>query len=130
MINILETTRLKDEIEANSVDYAKIIENTDLAICITDKFGNFFAVNDNYCKVYGYTRTELIGNSFLMVVPEESKKELENLHDKFIEIQIEIFRTWEVVNKQGRKMSISVDAGYTDKINGEPHKLTFVHVEN
>ncbi|TAE45380.1 MAG: histidine kinase, partial [Cytophagales bacterium] len=44
--------------------------------------------------------------------------------------QIEIFRTWEVVNKQGRKMSISVDAGYTDKINGEPHKLTFVHVEN
>ncbi|TAE47643.1 MAG: PAS domain S-box protein, partial [Cytophagales bacterium] len=118
MIDLLETTRLKDEIEANPVDYAKIIENTDLAICITDKFGNFFAVNDNYCKVYGYARTELIGNSFLMVVPEESKKELENLHDKFIEIQIEIFRTWEVVNKQGRKMSISVDAGYTDKING------------
>lgn len=129
MINLLETTNLKEQIEENPSNYKSIIENTELAICITDKFGNFFDVNENYCHTYGYSREELIGNSFLLVVPEESKKELEQLHDKFIEIQIEIFRTWEVVNKKGEKMKISVDAGYTDKINGEPHKLTFVHVE-
>ncbi len=129
MINLLETSRLKDEIEENPSDYEKIIESTDLAICITDKFGNFFEVNQNYCNAYGYTKEELVGNSFLMVVPQETKEELSHLHDKFIEIQLEVFRTWEVVNKQGEKMKISVDAGFTDKINGEPHKLTFVHVE-
>jgi hypothetical protein len=36
------------------------------------------------------------------------------------------FYVTEVVNKAGEKIKISVDAGYTEKINGEPHKLTFV----
>jgi PAS domain S-box-containing protein len=126
MIDVQETNRLKDAINANPQDFEKIIENTDLAICITDENGYFVAVNDNYCSMYEYDRDELIGQSFLMVVPDENKDDLTDLHEKFIEIQIEMFRDWEVVNKSGKRMKIDVDAGFTDKINDTPHKITFV----
>ena len=126
MINLVETQRLKDAIDANPEDYAYIIENTDLAICITTEEGNFFAVNNNYCELYGFERTELVGNSFLLVVPKVTQTELKNLHDKFIDAQIELFRTWEVQRKNGELIKISVDAGYTEKISGSPQKLTFV----
>lgn len=126
MIDLEETNRIKKAIDNNPQDYRDIIEASNLAICITDENGNFWEVNANYCRLYGYEREELIGQSFLLVVPEQRKKELEGLHNKFIEIQEEIFRTWEVVNKSGEIIKISVDAGFTKKINGKPQKLTFV----
>jgi PAS domain S-box-containing protein len=126
MIDLLETQRLKDAIEANPKNFQAIIEATDIAICITTEEGNFFAVNDNYCNLYGYEREELIGNSFLIVVPPPTKQELSDLHDKFIEAQVELFRTWEVQRKDGELIKISVDAGYTEAITGKPQKLTFV----
>lgn len=126
MIDLQETERLKNLIEQDPTNYKSIIESTTLAICITDENGIFVDVNQNYCSFYGYKKEELVGHSFLLVVPEDNKNQLQNLHDKFIEIQVELFRTWQVQKKNGEIAQISVDAGYTDKISGRPYKLTFV----
>jgi PAS domain S-box-containing protein len=129
MIDLQETARVKEAIEADPQNFEKIIEGTDLAICITDEDQNFVAVNDNYVKMYEFEREELIGHNFLKVVPQETQDELSELHDKFIEIQIEMMRDWEVLSKSGKRMRISVDAGFSDKINNAPHKITFVQLE-
>lgn len=126
MIDLKETQRLKEAIEHNPQAYQNIIEDTNLAICITDEEGCYFDVNQNYCTLYGYTKEELIGKSFLIVVPPPKKEELSQLHEAFLEVQEELFRTWEVISKAGELMKISVDAGFTTKINGRPQKLTFV----
>lgn len=128
-INLLETKRLKKEIEEKPADFLKIIENTDLGICITDAKGIFVAVNDNYSKIYEYTKSELIGNHFIMVVPDGKMDELKKLHDQFIKNRYEILRHWEVVTKTKKKIKIQVDAGYTEKINNKPHKITFIMPE-
>ena len=44
---------------------------TGLAVCITDKDGNFIDVNENYTKLYGFKEEELIGNHLSMVLPDE-----------------------------------------------------------
>ena len=129
MIDLQETARIKEAIESNPGDFEKIIEDTKLAICITDEDQNFAAVNDNYLKLYEFNREDLIGQSFLKVVPQETQGELSELHDKFIEIQIEMMRDWVVLSKTGKKMKISVDAGFSDQINDAPHKITFVQLE-
>ncbi|MFP4090104.1 MAG: PAS domain-containing protein [Cyclobacteriaceae bacterium] len=129
MIDLQETARIKEAIEANPQNFEKIIEDTKLAICITNEDQNFVAVNNNYLKLYEFEREELIGQSFLKVVPQETQDELAELHDKFIEIQIEMMRDWVVLSKTGKRMKISVDAGFSDKINNEPHKITFVMLE-
>jgi PAS domain S-box-containing protein len=129
MIDLQETARIKEAIESNPADFEKIIEDTKLAICITDEDQTFAAVNNNYLKLYEFDREDLIGQSFLKVVPQETQEELSELHDKFIEIQIEMMRDWVVLSKTGKKMKISVDAGFSDQINDAPHKITFVQLE-
>ena len=126
MINLKETRRIKEELAANPDNYQAIINSTDLAICLTTNKGKFFAVNDNYCKLYGYSREELVGNPFVMVVPEENRKDLQKYHDRFFIDKYEILRRWKVINRQGKVMEIFADAGYNDRINNEPHKITLI----
>jgi PAS domain S-box-containing protein len=131
MIDILETERIKDEINATPSAVLEIIETTsDIGICITNDQGNFAAVNEAYTKIYGYTKSELIGNSFLMVVPPTNQENMDHLHRKFLKDKKEISREWEVVRKNGERITISVDTGYSEHIlGGGPHKITFVHRE-
>ncbi|HAI76029.1 MAG TPA: hypothetical protein DCM08_07235 [Microscillaceae bacterium] len=129
MIDLLETDRLKKAIEQSPTDFKQILEQTHLCVCITDENGNYVHANTNYFSMLGYQPEEMIGKSFLMVMPPETKTELSDLHEKFIEYQTELFRSWEIVDKQGRRIKISVDAGYSEKLINAPTKLTFVQPE-
>ena len=126
MINLKETKRVKDLLMNNPEDYLNIIEGTELAICITNAKGDFVAINNNYTELYGYSREELLGNHFSMVLPEENKKGLTAYHDRFFVDKYEIIRKWAVKNKKGELMEIFADAGYNDKVNNAPHKVTLV----
>lgn len=126
MINLFKTKKTKEAIDKNPENTQAIINESEYSICITNENAIFAFVNDNYCKTYGYTRKELVGNHFSMVVPENTKELLNRLHDEYIEKQKEISNMWEVVNKRGEIMKINVDARFTDKIGGSPHKITFV----
>lgn len=130
MINLKETKRLKEAIDANPKNFLQIIEDTDLGICITNAKGNFVAVNDNYCNIYKYTREELIGKHFSIVVPEANVDQLNFLHDQFIKNKFEILKKWQVMSKHKELINIQVDAGYTEKLDNKPHKITFIMVED
>ncbi len=126
MIDLKETERIKTLLDQNPTHFEQIIEETSLAICITDERGYFVAVNNNYLKVYGYEREEMIGKSFLMVVKPDQKENLQEQHDLFITFKDEIMRNWEVVRKDGTVIKIFADAGFSTKIHGKPKKITFV----
>jgi two-component system CheB/CheR fusion protein len=127
MMNLTETQRIKDAVAADPENYKSIIETTDLGVCVTNENGFYVAVNDSYSKITGYSKDELIGNNFLMVVPPDNKDELKEMHDQFIEIQIEIFSEFKIVGKDGKLIHIDVDAGFNDQIEGgRPHKFTFI----
>ncbi|MEM7511661.1 MAG: PAS domain S-box protein [Bacteroidota bacterium] len=126
MIDLQETDRVKKELAKRPEAFQEVIENTPLAICITDELGNFAAVNDNYCRMYGYAREEMIGNSFLMVVQEIQKESLQEQHDLFLKFKDEIVRNWVVVRKDGTHIAIYADAEYDTMIHGKPRKITFV----
>ncbi|MCU0394150.1 MAG: PAS domain-containing protein [Thermoflexibacter sp.] len=130
MINLFKTKKIKEAIDSNPTNVQEIINASEYAICITNAEGLFAFVNDNYCQTYGYSREELIGNHFSMVVPDNTKAILNKLHDEYIEKQQEISNTWEVVNKKGELMKINVDARFTDKIGNQPHKITYVERMN
>lgn len=130
MIDLLESMRIKDAIEASPESLQAILESTPLAICVTNADRNFVAVNDNYTQLYGYSREELIGKGFTIVVPDAYKETMNLLHDKFLQDKQEIAREWDVQRKDGSLIRISVDAGYTEKIDGKPHKITLISRES
>jgi PAS domain S-box-containing protein len=130
MINLLETSKIKKAIEANPTEVTSIIETTDIGICITDSNGNYAAVNKAYCRIYEYSKEELIGHSFTLVVPQEYREQMQVLHRKFLRDKREIAREWTVITKSQKPIKISVDAAYSEKIFGATaHKITFVQSE-
>lgn len=131
MIDLVKTKKIKDEIRNKPSRVKSIIENEkELGICITDKNGNYKAVNQRYAQIYGYTQAELTGKHFSTVVPENQKDRLKTLHDKFIENEFELLRNWTVQDKNGKTFKIQADAGHFSNIfDNTPHKITFVHVE-
>ncbi len=104
----------------------QIIESTPVGICITTEDGFFEYVNPTYCRLYGYDPSELIGNHFTMVVPEENRERLSHLHAEFMGRRYELRGEWSVVRKDGTPLAIIADAAYIIDVDGRPKKVTFV----
>ena len=130
MIDLKETKRIKEALKDQPKNYQSIIEDTTLAICITNRAGNFVAVNDNYVKLYGFSRDELVSHPFTVVVPQDNRGSLKKYHDRFFVDKYEILRRWVVQNKAGEEMEIFADAGYNDQIQGAPHKVTLIQFQS
>lgn len=106
--------------------FRNVIEHTPSGVCITDENGIFDYVNSAYCKIYGYEPDELLGNSFLMVVPEHEREMMEKLHREYIEGRDEIQGEWEVVNSRGERLTVLADATRITERSGRKFKATFI----
>ena len=103
-----------------------VVEKTPVGICITNKNYIYEYVNPAYCRIYGYDYDELIGNAFTMVVPEEHQHYLMELHDRFMNQEYELEGEWEVVRKDGKRLTILANAVYVVDDQFKPKKITFV----
>ena len=132
MLNVLRTKEIKNQIAEAPEKVQEIVDNVkDYGICITDENGYFKTINPRYTEIYGYTKDELVGKHFSLVLPDDQKKKLSSMHDKFIENQYEILRNWQVEKKDGTPIKIQADAGYSEDIfDKTPHKITFVYYED
>lgn len=129
MIDLKETKRIKDALFNDPENFLSIIEGSKLAICITNEEAKFVAVNENYVQLYGFERSELIGESFTKVVPPENQDALKKYHDQFFRDKYEILRKWIVLDANGDKLEIFADAGYNEKILNQPHKITLIQFQ-
>lgn len=113
--------------ETKPEDVLTLLDIVPVGICVTDARGVFVQVNQAYCDIYQYDRQELIGNSFTMVVPDEWKEHMQELHDLFMGKKYELQGKWDVIDKQGSIKKILSNAAYIseDELDG-PRKMTFV----
>lgn len=119
LVNVSRIRDAEKELEA-------ILMTVDVGICVTDEMGIFTQVNQAYCRIYGYTREELIGKSFCKVVPPAQREAAQQLHDAFIETGHEIPAVWEVIGKNGRPITVAVRATLLRKNDGSRRKITVV----
>ena len=103
-----------------------VIEKAPVGICITNEHYIYEYVNPAYCEIYGYDFGELIGKSFTLVVPDEHRKELMDLHDRFMHQEYELEGEWNVIRKGGELRKILANAAYVIDENRRPKKITFV----
>ena len=61
--------------------YRSIIEHQSELICRYLRDGTLTFVNDAYCRFFGMKREELIGSDFKNLVPEEDRKQIEDMID-------------------------------------------------
>ncbi len=98
-----------------------------IGMCVTDTEGRFVRVNRAYCNTYGYSREEILGEPFTMVLPEEDREFAARMHDDFISGAVtEIPGDWRVRKKSGEIRNIFVTAGRMIGTDGRPYKITTV----
>ena len=104
-----------------------VLNTIEEGVCITDQYGYFSEVNEAYAELYGYTKEELLGKHFTMMLPEEAREAASELHDDFIAgRKVETPRQWEVVNKQGETMEVFVKPARYVSNDGQVYKVTTV----
>ena len=124
-----DLAKIVSTFESNQDLSYKIFDHMPIGICVTDSNGLFTDVNASYCDIYGYTRQELIGQNFTMVVPDDHKSHLKDLHDQFLDKQFELEGRWQVQGKDGNVFDIITNAAFLQEQEGkEKRKMTLVVV--
>lgn len=104
----MDITRLKEaeaQLQRDLHLLPAIYDTAQVGICLTDNDGLFVGVNRSYCDLYGYSQKELIGQSFLIVVPPGFHEEARAAHERFFLKEQELPIEWTVVHKSGRPIS-------------------------
>ncbi|HAC16060.1 MAG TPA: hypothetical protein DCE78_08975 [Bacteroidetes bacterium] len=128
-IGMLDITEAKNyALKLNSAERLlhSVFDSSTTGICITDTNGIFVDVNSEYCKIYGYSREELIGQPFTKVVPTENQQLLQDLHDAFISGNEELDAEWTVQRKDGQFIDIYASAMLLEYSDGSRFKVTSV----
>jgi methyl-accepting chemotaxis protein len=128
-LDLDECKRLKAAVLANPNNYKQIVENTHLAVVVTDVTANVTYVNKNYTAYSGYALNEIVGRHFRMLVPEDQQEKLEELHDRFFERQFQMLRFWQTKHKNGHQVNIQADSQLIEVEDGTPHKVMFIQPE-
>ncbi len=112
MNTLLENPALKlVDYQGEQLKADQLLERiTQLAFCITDSNGYFVEVNDAYTQFYGFSREELLGNHFTIVVPEAYRDYAADVHNRFIAGEVEMPAEWEVQRRNGERVRIMAEA--------------------
>ena len=77
MEDISERKRAEDALHKSEAFFQGIIEDLPSLICRWGADGIISYVNDNYCDYFGKRREELVGHSFMPLLPEEDRPIME-----------------------------------------------------
>jgi diguanylate cyclase (GGDEF)-like protein/PAS domain S-box-containing protein len=87
--DISERKQLEQALQESERRYRQIVEEASETVYITDGFGRFTYVNPRAENVTGYSRKELLGKSYLDLVPKQYRREARHFFMKQIREGIE-----------------------------------------
>ncbi|MCP4581578.1 MAG: PAS domain S-box protein [candidate division Zixibacteria bacterium] len=117
--DIQEESVIKNQPLPENVHFAAIWDNLPLGICITDKNGIYQYVNPAYCKIYGYSKDQLIGRPYydLILQPDKIKSGFESYKKAFNSGLVEHFDEGNFLANSGETVWIQY-TGVTIKEHG------------
>lgn len=99
-----------------------LFDASGLGIVVTDHHGRVVRVNDSFLDDYGWTREEILGEEFSVVIPSEDRNISRKLHKAFIERGRHGSRELRIVKKDGQ----IADAVVTTALLELSHKRRFM----
>ncbi len=106
---------------------SQILDTTAVGVYITNDEGNFVKVNKAYCAIYGYSKPELIGQPFTLVLPQSIHKYAQAQHQEYLAGETEeTTGEWQTVDKHGNRKDVFIQVGRIIGDNGQLFKLATV----
>lgn len=108
---------------------ASLFENATEAIILTDKKGQIVLLNPCAEKMFGYSKSELVGNRIEQLLPDNVREKHEHLRDTFHQNPVNrtmgAGRDLYAKNKKGNVFPVEVSLSYYE-LNGERYVIAFV----
>jgi len=128
VISDISTEKQALKLKSDADALLKAVYNSaDIGMYVTNSEGKFVEVNNAYCKTYGYTREELIGQPFTIVLPPYLREYAQQLHNDYIAEGTDASAgEWQVQHKNGSIRDIAVTAARLILTDGQRFKVTTV----
>lgn len=109
--DITERKQAEEELRENETLFRSVVENSHSGILIVDDDYKFTYVNDELCRILGYSRGKIIGQDFRKFLDEESKK---LVADRYVRRQkgekVSSRYEFNVVRKDGKKRRVEISS--------------------
>ncbi len=125
-----ETHRIQAEISLREREneLASLYEVMPVGVCMSDEEGRFVYVNDMYCRMYGYSRTELIDHHFKMILPAEDMEIGLSTHTGLLRGQTNLLPTLRRrLKKDGTPFIVEAYNATLTRANGKRLLITVVN---
>lgn len=120
--------RAVNETRLNAELLEGIFNSVNLGLCQVDETGRFVKVNDEYCRIYGFQREELLGQNFTITLPLKTRQDAMQAFEELWNRpagQNSLPAEWQVINKQGEVLDILSTSTYIQS-KSERHKIVSV----
>ena len=126
MLDITELEETSMELSYAELLIQSVFNTTSFGISITDAQGEYMDVNAAYCNFFGYSKNELVGQHFNMVVPKELQKEIAKHYDTTLRGHRSPLEDVELIDKKGKRFWVSATSQVFELENGESYVVTFI----
>ncbi|MFW5980271.1 MAG: SpoIIE family protein phosphatase [Halanaerobiales bacterium] len=103
-----------------------IIDNSPVGISITNEQGKYIYVNDAYCKIFGFAKSEILDSNFAHVLLESRPEYLQDIYNGYTGGIDSDRRNQEVVKKNSEKINILSQTRSIIGEDGSPLTVNYV----
>jgi diguanylate cyclase (GGDEF)-like protein/PAS domain S-box-containing protein len=119
--DVTKRKRMEEALRQSEEKYRTIIETIQDGYFEVDLAGNFTFVNDSMCRLYGYSKEEMMGMNNRQYTDKEHSKKLFQAFNK-------VYNTgestkgfdWQIIRKDGTKRYIEASASLQKDSSGKP----------
>jgi PAS domain S-box-containing protein len=105
----LRISELEEELREAEEKYRNILENIEDVYFEVDRAGDFTFFNTSLCRILGYTREEMLGTNYKVLMDaENAKRALQTFNDVYVTGIPTKGLEWEVIKKDGTRIYIEV----------------------
>jgi len=104
-----ERKEVEEELHESEEKYQNILENIEDCYFEVDRAGDFTFFNPSFCRILGYTREEMLGMNYRVLMDAENAKKIFRVFNEVYVTGIPAKGVeWEVIRKDGARMYIEV----------------------
>ncbi len=104
----------------------ELIRHAPVGVAIIDVHGVFENVNAEYCDIYGFERSELIGSSFSLLFAQEQRAHVLALNRDFVCNGGNLNGNWTVLRKDGSSLAVTSESVRVPGEKNAAHRLVYV----
>jgi PAS domain S-box-containing protein len=123
--DISERKQVEEELRESEERFRSIVDNSQVGILILDDAYHILYVNDEQCRISGYSRDEMIGQDFRKFIDEKSQRLVTGRYSRRQKGEkVPPHYEFSFVTKDGQKRRVEVNAAAIRNSAGEARTVT------